>query len=92
MTVLVVEAVPPGLRGQLTRWFLEIRAGVYIGTLDNRVREKVWHRVCTQVRKGNAVMAYRALNEQGFEILTHGDSDRVIFDNEGLLLVRRSRP
>ena len=88
MTVLVVEAVPPGLRGQLTRWFLELRAGVYIGTLDSRVRGLVWERVRRQVRKGNAVMAWAAANEQGFEVITHGKNRRELIDIEGLLLMR----
>lgn len=88
MTVLVVEAVPPGLRGQLTRWFLELRAGVFIGTLDARVRGLVWDRVCKQVRKGNAVMAWAANNEQGFELLSHGKNRREIIDMDGLLLMR----
>lgn len=89
MTVLVVEAVPPGLRGQLTRWFVEPRAGVYVGTLDSRVRSHVWKRVCSQVRKGNAVMVYPAPNEQGFELLTHGKNRRELIDMDGLYLIRR---
>ena len=91
MTVLVVEAAPPGLRGQLTRWFLEIRAGVYVGTLDPRVRELVWKRVRSQIRRGNAVMAFRALNEQGFDIVSHGENQRQLIDSDGLLLVLRGK-
>jgi hypothetical protein len=34
-------------------------------------------------------LIYRAQNEQGFVVETHGDTTRSILDNEGLLLVRR---
>lgn len=94
MTVFVVESVPPGLRGQLTRWCLELRAGVFVGTLDVRVRTLLWERVCRQVRKGNAILAYAAPNEQGFELVSHGKNRREIIDMDGLLLmrVRSERP
>ncbi|WP_255360400.1 type I-E CRISPR-associated endoribonuclease Cas2, partial [Frankia sp. EI5c] len=31
MTVIVLIAAPEGLRGHLTRWMIEIAAGVYVG-------------------------------------------------------------
>jgi CRISPR-associated endoribonuclease Cas2 subtype I-E len=34
LTVIIVERATPGLRGQLTRWMLEVRAGVFVGTLS----------------------------------------------------------
>jgi CRISPR-associated protein Cas2 len=91
VTVLIVEAVPQGLRGQLTRWFVELRAGIYLGTLDARVRELVWKRVRTQVRKGNAILAFPAANEQGFRVVCHGPSTRTLIDIDGLSLVCRQR-
>jgi CRISPR-associated protein Cas2 len=39
MLVIVVENVPPRLRGRLAVWLLEIRAGVYVGTYSRKVRE-----------------------------------------------------
>ena len=41
MTVVILEAASPGLRGYLTRWMLEIRAGVFVGRVSARVRELV---------------------------------------------------
>lgn len=41
MTVIVLTAVPPGLRGHLTRWLLEISSGVYVGYVSARVRELI---------------------------------------------------
>lgn len=89
MTVIIVERASSALRGQLTRWMLEVRAGVFVGTLSARVREKLWELTCLRNPKGGSLMIYRTRGEQGFAIATHGDTSRSIFENEGLLLVRR---
>lgn len=89
MTVIVLERATPGLRGQLTRWLLEVRAGVFVGTISARVREKLWRLVRTKNATGGSVMIYRARNEQGFCVESHGDTSRSVIDIEGLLLVRK---
>lgn len=89
MTVIIVERATASLRGQLTRWMLEVRAGVYVGTLSARVREKLWELVCARNVRGSSVMIFRARNEQGFSILTDGDPSRSVLENEGLFLIRR---
>ena len=89
MIVLVVERATPGLRGQLTRWMLEVHAGVFVGTLSARVRERLWALVRARNRVGGSVLVYRAPNEQGFVVETHGETDRAILDIDGLQLVRR---
>jgi len=89
LTVIIVERATPGLRGQLTRWMLEVRAGVFVGTLTARVREKLWALTRLRIRKGGTLLVYRAKNEQGFVVEAHGDTSRTILDNEGLLLVQR---
>lgn len=86
--VLVTSAAPPGLRGELTRWLLEIAPGVYVGHLSARVREKVWELTQANIRNGRAIMVIPARNEQRLEFLTCGDAwEPVTFD--GLKLVRR---
>ena len=89
MTVLVVECATPGLRGALTRWMLEVQAGVFVGTLSARVRERLWDKVCASKKAGGCILVTRAPNEQGFTISTHGDPSRSIIDMEGLQLVAR---
>jgi CRISPR-associated protein Cas2 len=93
LTVIILENAPPALRGLLTRWMLEVRAGVYVGTLATRVRDLLWERVeQTLARgKGNAVLVWSARNEQGFCMRTLGENARTIFDIDGLSLVRRTR-
>ena len=89
MIVIIVERASASLRGQLTRWLLEVQAGVFVGKVTRRVREKLWEVVCGRNTKGGSLIVYPARNEQGFVVETNGDPSREIFENEGLLLVRR---
>ena len=89
MTVFIVECASVGLRGALTRWMLEVHAGVYVGTLSTRVRERLWAKVCSSKKAGGCILVSRSRNEQGFTIATHGDPRRSIIDMEGLQLVAR---
>ena len=88
MVVIIVESVPTQLRGLLTRWFIEPKAGVFVGSVSARVRELVWQEGVAKVRTGHAVLVRRSDNEQGFLVLTHGDSRREVVDIGGLQLVR----
>ena len=88
MVVILLESVPRGLRGELTRWLLELRAGVFAGNVSAIVRDKLWAMVCGKLQGGNALLLHGASNEQGFKILSHGESDREIIDFEGLQLIR----
>ena len=87
MLVIVVESAPPRLRGRLAVWLLEVRAGVYVGNYSRRVREMLWGQVCAFIEDGNAVIAWAAPNETGFEFDTTGKNRRVPVDLDGLRLV-----
>ena len=66
MTVIAMDAAPEGVRGELTRWFLELKPGVFIGKVNTRIRDLLWERICQTDAANGAVMAYAAPNEQGF--------------------------
>jgi CRISPR-associated protein Cas2 len=87
MLVIVVENVPPRLRGRLAVWLLEIRAGVYVGKLSRRVREMIWSTVESGLGDGNAVMAWSTNAEAGFEFVTAGENRRIPVDMDGVQLV-----
>ncbi len=71
--VLVLTAVPPGLRGDLTRWLMEVSPGIFTGKASRRVREHLWARVRLSSGSGSAVMVVATASaEQGDEILTAG--------------------
>ncbi|MBF0169343.1 MAG: type I-E CRISPR-associated endoribonuclease Cas2 [Alphaproteobacteria bacterium] len=87
MLVIVVENVLPALRGRLTVWLLEVRAGVYVGVYGRRVREMLWEQVLGGLGEGNAVMAWAAPNESGFDVMTAGKNRRIPVEFDGLTLV-----
>ena len=87
MVILMLENAPTSLRGELTRWMLEPRAGVFVGAISAMVREKLWEKVRKASPEGGAMLIYRAQTEQGFRIETFGDTTRKIVDIEGLQLV-----
>ena len=87
MLVIVVENVPPRLRGRLAIWLLEIRAGVYVGNYAARVRDHIWKQVETGIGDGNAVMAWRTNNEAGFDFVTFGTNRRIPIELDGAKLI-----
>lgn len=90
MMVIVLENAPARLRGVLSLWLLEIRAGVYVGRATKRLRERIWARVQRTIdadQQGNAVLAWSAPVESGFRFDTHGKNRRLPVDFDGLQLV-----
>lgn len=92
MVVLILESVPSSLRGELSRWMLEPKAGVFVGTLSAAVRDLIWEKAVREVRQGGCTMLYRTNNEQGFAVRSFGDTTREVEEWEGLFLVRRPTP
>jgi CRISPR-associated protein Cas2 len=87
MVVLILEKVPVGLRGDLSRWMIEPKAGIFLGHLTARLRDKLWEKAVAGSREGGCLQAWNSPNEQGFVVRTRGDTTRRIVDFEGLHLV-----
>lgn len=90
MTVIVLTSCPVGLRGDLTRWLLEIAPGVFVGHVSARVRERIWVRVKALAKGGRAIMVYSAANEQHMSFEVH-QPDWQPVDCDGLELISRPR-
>ena len=90
MTVIVLTVVPPGLRGHLTRWLLEISPGVFVGTVSARVRQLIWERIDQTCGAGRAVMVHTARNEQHLAFAVRGHDWHPV-DFDGIVLMRRER-
>ncbi|MGO3795992.1 MAG: type I-E CRISPR-associated endoribonuclease Cas2e [Pauljensenia sp.] len=86
--VLVLSAVPEGLRGHVTRWLMEVSTGVYVGHVSPRVRDRLWDIVQATMGSGRATMVFSARNEQGLEFRVQGDPWEPT-DFEGLTLMMR---
>jgi CRISPR-associated protein Cas2 len=88
MLVIVVENAPPRLRGRLSLWLAEVRAGVYVGVYSRRTRERIWLEVQQLLGEGSAVIAWSAPTDSGFEFEAAGPNRRYPIDFDGLTLVR----
>ena len=88
MLTVVTENVPPRLRGRLAVWLLEIRAGVYVGDVSQRIREMIWEQINFLADGGNVVMAWTTNTESGFDFVTYGENRRMPIDLDGLRLVK----
>jgi CRISPR-associated protein Cas2 len=88
MVVIILERVPVSVRGELTRWMLEPKTGVFVGTLSALVRDKLWEKVCSSVGVRGAILVHSSDTEQGYSIRLWGSPDRAVVDLEGLHLIR----
>jgi CRISPR-associated protein Cas2 len=97
MVLMILERVTPSVRGELTRWLIQPRTGVFVGNVSALVRDKLWDKVVQSLqalkpgrrkRLSGAFMIYTTNSEQGFAIRTFGDANHQIEDFEGLLLAK----
>jgi CRISPR-associated protein Cas2 len=87
MTVIVLERVPASLRGELSRWLLEPHPRVFVGKPSALVRNKLWELIADKLKGGAALMVYSSATEQGYTMVTSGNTARQLRDFEELFLV-----
>ena len=90
-TVVVLVAAPEGLRGHLSRWLVEVHAGVFVGNPSRRIRDRMWLVLADRVGDGHAVMIEPAKNKQASTVRTAGRERYRPTDFDGLILVARDR-
>ncbi|MFC8175023.1 type I-E CRISPR-associated endoribonuclease Cas2e [Streptomyces sp. NPDC057325] len=90
-TVIVLIAAPPGLRGHLTRWFVEVAVGIFVGNPNPRIRDRLWATLTDRIHDGQAVMIEPATTEQGWTTRTTGRDRWTPVDFDGLTLIARPR-
>ena len=91
MVVMVLERVTPSLRGEITRWMIEPKSGVFVANLSALVRDKLWEMACKKSNDGGCIMIYSSNTEQGYHIRMWGKTNRSVQDFEGLLLIKKSK-
>ena len=86
---MILEKVPTSLRGALSHWLLEPKAGVFLGNPSARVRDELWNKALKKSRdSGNILQIWTDKNPQGFSYRQSGNPERKLVDFEGLSLVR----
>lgn len=89
MTVtIVLSDCPPKLRGDMTKWLLEINTGVYVGNISARVKDELWERIVENIGHGHATMIFTASGEQRLDFRVHNAYWQPV-DYDGIKLVRR---
>ena len=92
MLVIAVNNAPPRLRGRLAVWLLEIRPGVYVGNYSRHTRETIWSQVRAHIGAGDAIIAWAAANDAGYDFDTCGVNRRMPTDLDGFKLVSFAPP
>mgnify|MGYP000628141149 CR=1 FL=1 len=87
MVVLVIDNGSEKLRGELTRWLMEVKPGVLVGNISAMVREKLWDKVNQDSERRGAVLLYSMNTEQGFAMKMCGEPKRQIVDFDGIQLI-----
>jgi CRISPR-associated protein Cas2 len=88
MIVIVLSACPEGLRGDLSKWLLEISAGVFVGFVSARVRDLLWERIIELAKDGRAIMVHSSRGEQRLAFRVHRNQ-WVPVDMDGIHLILR---
>jgi CRISPR-associated protein Cas2 len=86
MTVMILERVTPSLRGELSRWLVEIATGTFVGRVSGLVRDELWKRCTERAPEGSVLQVWRINEEQGFDLRSHNLRDRIPVRIEGLWL------
>jgi CRISPR-associated protein Cas2 len=90
MVVIILEKVPATLRGELSRWMIEAKTGVFIGKLSGMVRDRLWEQICEKTKGGAGILIHASDSEQGYSFRLHGSPSRTVVDFDGLSLIRLS--
>ena len=86
---MILENASEALRGELTKWFLEVKPGVLVSNVTKTVRDLLWEKVRAECI--SALMLYSYNNEQGFKIEMSGEPYRSVIDIDGIFLIAKSR-
>src|SRR5690606_5968677 len=88
MVVIILTACSEGLRGHLTQWLLEISAGVFVGHVNSKIRDRLWAKVIDMAGPGRALLVQQQPGEQRLSFRVHGHYWQPA-DLDGVTLIRR---
>jgi len=94
ISLIASSSLSPGLRGALTRWYTEVLAGMFVGTVSRRVRDELWREVAEwvwSVDNSYAALITAAQNERGFHVETAGTAAYQVVDLDGIQTIFRIR-
>lgn len=87
MTVIVLHNYPPALAGKVSRWMMQISAGVFVGQLTARGRDKVVNLLSTHTNGVDGVMCCTDDSIQGLRVTKFGNPTYSLEDFDGVALI-----
>lgn len=84
MVVVSLEHSPDYLKGWLCRYLCQVRPGLYVGTINAKIRHLLWEKIDGTADCKDAVMLWSDANEQQFSFCLKGDPRRKLIDSEGI--------
>lgn len=84
MVVVSLEHSPDYLKGWLCRYLYQVRPGLYVGTINAKIRHLLWEKIDGTADCKDAVMLWSDANEQQFSFCLKGDPRRKLIDSEGI--------
>ena len=91
MLVMVLEKVPASLRGELTRWLIEPKTGLFVGHVSAMVRDRLWEKCIKQRDNGGLIQIWTTNTEQHYQMRSWGDTDRQLVEFDGIWLIRKTK-
>lgn len=86
MTIIILENVSPSVRGTLSKWMVEVKAGVFVAKINALVRNLLWDKCIDSLNNGSIMMIWTTNNEQGFDIRFENIKDYIPLNIEGIWL------
>ena len=91
MLVMILEKTPRSLRGELSRWLVEPKPGIFLGKVSVRVRDELWAMALSKSKQGAVMQIWADRSPQGYCCRLHGDASRKLVDFEGITLAVKER-
>ena len=87
MDVMILESVPPILRGEFSRWLTPIGGGVHVGQISAYVRDHLWSMATSKVGSGRAIQIWSCRGEPGYSMRVCGLQGAELIDLEGIPMI-----
>lgn len=86
LVVLRIKKASPSIIGRLHRIFLEVSPGIFVGNLPSAYFHTMWSKITAA--KCSIICIISSKNEMGFEIICHGENQRIPVENFGIKLIQ----
>lgn len=93
MAIIEIDGHSNFVRGILQRKLLEVREGLFVGSISARVRTDLWAFIASErTLTASAILIYaNNKKEAGFQVMTLGPNRREPIDFDGVYLVNYTK-